>query len=62
MFPLINDLPITIPDTPEYTCKHPIFPHHNTVDLMYDALNNGCEQKDWYAYLDFISNNQYEFQ
>ena len=46
---------------PEYTCKHPIFPHHNTVDLMYDALNNGCEQKDWYAYLDFISENQYDF-
>jgi len=46
---------------PEYTCKHPIFPHHNTVDLMYDALNTGCEQKDWYAYLDFISQNQYDF-
>ena len=46
---------------PEYTCKHPIFPHYNTVDLMYDALNNGCEQHDWYAYLDFISTNQYDF-
>ena len=29
---------------PEYTCKHPIFPHYNTVDLMYDAINNGCDQ------------------
>ena len=46
---------------PEYTCKHPIFPHHNTVDLMYDAINNECERKDWYAYLDFISENQYDF-
>ena len=47
---------------PEYTCKHPIFPHHNTVDLMYDTINkHECEQKDWYAYLDFISNNQYDF-
>ena len=46
---------------PEYTCKHPIFPHYNTVDLMYDALNNGCERYDWYAYLDFISENQYDF-
>ena len=24
---------------PEYTCKHPIFPHYNTVDLMYDAID-----------------------
>ena len=46
---------------PEYTCKHPIFPHYNTIDLMYDAINNGCERKDWYAYLDFISENQYDF-
>jgi hypothetical protein len=46
---------------PEYTCKHPIFPHYNNVDVMYDALNNGCEQKDWYAYLDFISDNQFDF-
>ena len=30
-------------------------------DLMYDALNNGCEKHDWYAYLDFISENQYDF-
>ena len=28
---------------------------------MYDALNNGCDQYDWYAYLDFISENQYDF-
>ena len=35
---------------PEYTNKHPIFPHHNTVDLMYDDINNGCDQQDWYAY------------
>jgi len=46
---------------PEYTNKHPIFPHHNTVDLMYDDINNGCDQQDWYAYLDFISENQYDF-
>ena len=46
---------------PEYCNKHPIFPHHNTVDLMYDAINKGCERKDWYAYLDFISENQYDF-
>ena len=46
---------------PEYCNKHPIMPHHNTVDLMYDALNIGCEKKDWYAYLDFISENQYDF-
>ena len=29
---------------------------------MYDAINNGCEQTDWYAYLDFISENQYDFR
>ena len=29
---------------------------------MYDAINiHECKQVDWYAYLDFISNNQYEF-
>ena len=28
---------------------------------MYDAINNGCERKDWYAYLEFISENQYDF-
>ena len=37
---------------PEYTCKHPIFPHHNTVDLMYDAIDkHECKQKDWYTNL-----------
>ncbi len=30
--------------------------------LIYDAINNGCERKDWYAYLDFISENQYDFR
>ena len=34
---------------PEYTCKHPIYPHHNTVDIMYDAIaEHECEQVDWF--------------
>ena len=29
---------------------------------MYDAINiHECKQVDWYAYLDFITNNQYDF-
>ena len=48
--------------TPEYAKKNTrVHPHHNTVDLMYDAINNGCDKHDWYAYLDFISENQYDF-
>ena len=49
---------------PEYANKHTrVHPHHNTIDLMYDEINkHEVGQVEWYMYLDFISNNQYDFQ
>ena len=49
---------------PEYAKKKTrVHPHHNTVDLMYDEINkHEVGQVEWYTYIDFISNNQYDFQ
>jgi len=46
---------------PDYCNKYPIMPHHNNIDRMYDAINeHKCTQEEWYVYLDFITNNEFQ--
>ena len=49
--------------TPDYAKKNTrLHPHYNTVDLMYDEINkHEVGQEEWYTYIDFISDNQYDF-
>ena len=48
--------------TPDYAKKNTrVHPHHNTIDLMYDEINkHEVGQVEWYAYLDFITNNEFQ--
>ena len=48
---------------PEYAKKNTrVHPHYNTVDLMYDEINkHEVGQEEWYTYIEFISDNQYDF-
>ena len=33
---------------------------HNNIDLIYTQVNDhNCSQEHWYAYLDYLTNNNY---
>ena len=45
---------------PPYADKTPVYCVHPNIDRIYTELNNhNCSQKDWYTYLEYISDNDH---